>query len=201
MKLHANSMVYVLILVLTINASLMWKVTQKSEFKCNISDFFPERYLKNDNSNNSTKISLPLNKPGRSEGEILRWAVSKVTEAMSLSSENYEDHIDAISNDFNDYARNAFVDSVKRSRILEPLRKNKKGLIAIISGKPIIQDEGNVGGKGIYRWRVSVPIEWVYSTGEQANFPKLNVTLGIVRSNEEKHPFGLVIDLWQANSK
>ena len=55
--------------------------------------------------------------------------------------------------------------------------------------------------RNIYRWIVQLPVAVTYRSGARSINTRMLVTVVIVRSDDPKHPYGIAIDQWIAESR
>ena len=72
-------------------------------------------------------------------------------------------------------------------------------LTTVPGGAPVLESEGVKDGA--FQWVMKLPLILTYQSGVQKRNQDLTLRVVVVRSGEERHPFGVAIKQWIATSR
>ena len=136
-------------------------------------------------------LLIPYDEPNLRPDTILRWASKAATVAYTFDFVNYNQQIAATSQFFTpdgwlDYQRSV-------SGLIQTIRENQLIINGVVSGAPVISNEGPLPGKG-YVWRIQIPFLVTYQTGSTTTRRNYFVVLSIVRVPTSVNRQGIGID-------
>lgn len=133
----------------------------------------------------------PYIKPNLLPDTIIRWASKAAVLAYTFDFVNYNAQVNAVRPYFTNAGWNDYQRSV--SGLINTIVQNQIFVYGIISGTPVISNEGELPDKG-YVWRVQIPFLVTY----QSNGPMVKknyfVILSIVEVPTSVNPQGIGID-------
>lgn len=138
----------------------------------------------------------PLSNSFLTDANVSTWASLATSDILSLSYHNHKKRFAIISEYFTDQGWQSFVRANEKSGLIETMEIEQQSFTAIAATVPIVTQRGVE--KGRYQWRVRVPINLVRRSKSKATQTDMPVVLTIVRTNDQKYPFGIAIDKWDA---
>ncbi len=145
------------------------------------------------------KTKHPLNLPNIPKTYLLTWAGLAVSDVMTFGFNDYGPRLNLSSAYFTDHGWDSFSEAMTRSRMLEMIHVNQQIITAALQGAPAL-NSGNVNHDR-YEWVVQLPLVLTYRSGARSSNASMLVTVVIVRSDDPKHPYGIAIDQWIAESR
>lgn len=142
------------------------------------------------------KMSLtPYNEPNLLPETILRWATKAATAAYTFSFGDYiVPNTQAIMNARQYFTENGWQDYLQSEQgLIQRVIENRLLVYSIVSGTPIIANEGDIPGTG-YVWRVQMPFLVTYKGENSATSNSFMVILSIVRVPTYINSSGIGID-------
>lgn len=133
----------------------------------------------------------PFTEPNLLSDTLIRWSAKAATLAYTFDFVNYNKQINAVRPYFTDAGWNDYVASV--SKLIQTIVKNQLFVNGVVSGAPVISNEGEISGKG-YVWRVQIPFLVTYQTAETQTKRKFVVVITLVRVPTNINPQGIGID-------
>lgn len=145
-----------------------------------------------------------ISTPHRSSDEIVTWAVSSLTNAMTFTPQNFSAHLADIKQYFTQQGWYEYAAYMKESRMVEMIRDQNYSVTTIINGDAAVINSATSGGS--YHWLVSAPIIVSFSypdaEGNPAPVPggSFRATLQIGRMSEGGGEDGIAIESWKVNT-
>lgn len=141
--------------------------------------------------NGKKMLLIPYDEPNLLPDTILRWASKAATAAYTFDFNNYQKQIGSarfyFTNDgWVDY-QNSLEDAI------QDIVTNKLFVNSIVSGTPVISNQGDLPGKG-YVWRVQIPFLVIYESANTTAKRNYYVSLSVVRVPTNINPAGIGID-------
>jgi len=109
---------------------------------------------------------------------ILTWASKAAVTAYTFDFVNYQEQAATARAYFTDTGWIDYQDSV--SRLLETISRNQLFVNGVVSGTPVIQNQGELPGQPYY-WRVQLPFTVTYQSSDTVRRENFMVTMKIVR--------------------
>lgn len=134
-----------------------------------------------------------LDSPIVDDSEVLDWAATAVLAPYNVDYHNYPIQLNTASQRFTVHGWNTFASSyiatgnfekMKQARLLCHAQKQRA---AIFGNRPIYRG-------GVLTYTIQVPIIQTCENVNDNSTTKLMITAVVVRTNEERHPDGLVVD-------
>lgn len=122
---------------------------------------------------------------------LLRWASKAATTAYTFDFVNYDKEIGQARPYFTAGGWKDFLASL--SNVITTIVKNKLIVSGIVSGAPVIANQGPLPGRG-YVWRVQIPFLVTYQSANTTSKRRFYVVMTIVRVPTEINPQGIGID-------
>lgn len=133
----------------------------------------------------------PLNEPVVTQAGLLNWVVQSTTALYTYDFVNYRKQLNATEVYFSGDGFSKFTEQLKKSGVLDTVISSRMVVSAVPTGTPIVEAEGPL--RGIYTWRVKIPIKVSYqSANEQATRDKM-ITLTIQRASTHEKDYGIAI--------
>ena len=137
------------------------------------------------------KKEIPLSKPNQSDISILTFANRAILSAFSYDYKNHEDALNASSKFFTKKGWKEFLIALENSNNIDVVIKNKLTVSATPIGSPIITNKGIL--KGVYSWRVVMPVIIKYQNSVESSTSKSSVTILITRTPRKDSSNGIGI--------
>lgn len=134
---------------------------------------------------------IPYTEPNLLPETIIRWASKAATLAYTFDYNFYKQQLAEVKPYFTSAGWQVYVNSVER--LLDTIIANRILVNGVVSGTPVISNQGPLPGRG-YTWRVQIPflVTYYYASGPvQRNF---YVVITIVRVPTSTNPQGIGID-------
>jgi intracellular multiplication protein IcmL len=133
----------------------------------------------------------PYNEPNLLPDTILQWARKAATTAYTFDFVNYNKQISAARPYFTADGWQDYLHSV--SGLIENVVKSQLFVNGVVSGTPVIANQGPLPGKG-YVWRIQIPFLVSYQSANTVSKRNYYVVLTIMRVPTEVNPQGIGID-------
>ena len=141
----------------------------------------------------------PLSQPVLSDRRIVLFATRVAVGAYSYDFMNWRKTLPALSRSFTKPGFDSFVLSLKSSGNLTQVVNNRMVVDAVPTGAGVVVAKGQV--RGVYEWKVQVPLLVSFQTATGTVSQHLLVTLLLVRRSEIRHPEGLAVQQFLAVEK
>lgn len=146
-------------------------------------------YFVRDTAGNTAKM-LNLNEPNVSTDTLLRWVSLAVTNAYTLDFVDYQQQRESLRNFFTKAGYKNFLEATE-SR-LQGVIKQKLIVTAVVSGTPVLLEEGSMSG--FYAWRIQLPLLLSYQgASEKSTKENLAVSVLIMRMPTKEASTGIGI--------
>ena len=138
--------------------------------------------------------NVSLAKPLLSRSAIAIWAMDRVPQVMTLSSQNYRDELKQDKPYFTDKGLRAFIQFLEGEGFIKNLQQNHSGMSVIVKFTPDVLADAVFND--VYRWNIDVPVMVSYLGG---NLPtrEFTINLDVVRVAFGKNSDGLAFDFWE----
>lgn len=134
---------------------------------------------------------VPLSHPAASDRAVVSWATNVATAAYSYDFVNWRSALSGISPEFTKEGFASFIGSLKASGNLKLVSDNRMVASAVPTEAGVIVAKGLL--KGVYVWKIQVPILVTYQAAKSSVSQNLLVTLMVVRRSVLVHPKGLAV--------
>ncbi len=142
---------------------------------------------------------VPLSRPGAEDRTVVSWTTGVAISAYSYDFVNWRSALSGISLDFTKDGFSSFVGSLKASGNLKLVEDNRMVASAVPVAAGVIVAKGLL--KGVYVWKIQVPILATYQAAKSSVSQNLLVTLLVVRRPVLSHPKGLAVAQFLAEEK
>ena len=142
---------------------------------------------------------VALSQPAMEDRAVLSWATNVATSAYSYDFVNWRKALSGLSSDFTKEGFASFIGSLKASGNLKLVSDNRMVASAVPTEAGVIIAKGLL--KGIYVWKIQVPILVTYQAAKSSATQNLLVTLMVVRRSVLAHPKGLAVAQFLAQEK
>jgi len=140
---------------------------------------------------NGQRMTLqPQDLPNLSSETILRFASKAAVAAYTFDFVNYKAEINAARPYFTPEGWRNYVSSV--GRVVQSITQNKLFVTGVVSGTPVISNQGEISG--IYSWRIQVPFLVTYQSAQSIEKKTYTVLITIIRIPTAIEPLGIGID-------
>jgi intracellular multiplication protein IcmL len=133
----------------------------------------------------------PFEEPNLRPGTILRWASKAATLAYTFDFVRYKEQTAAARPYFTENGWQDYVNSL--TQLINVIVQNKLFVNGVVSGTPVISNEGPLEGKG-HVWRVQIPFLVTYQSANRTTNRNFIVILSIVRVPTHVNEQGIGID-------
>lgn len=133
----------------------------------------------------------PFEEPNLLPDTLLRWASKAASTAYTFDFVNYEQEINQARSYFTDAGWTDFRAAI--SGVLSTIVQNQLFITGVVSGAPVISNQGPLPGKG-YVWRVQIPFLVTYQSANTTTTAFFIVVVSIVRVPTSTNPQGIGID-------
>lgn len=131
--------------------------------------------------------------PNMTNRAVISWAVTSVTEIMTIGFGDLLPQLQAQNNRFTKEGWKSFVEAFHKQQISELFKGNQIVLTTVPSDTAVILAQGP-NKQGIYQWKVQVPVIMTYATNNNVSEGHhAIVTLIIVRAPPDQNPSGIAI--------
>ncbi len=142
---------------------------------------------------------VALSRPAMSDRAVVSWATNVATSAYSYDFVNWRKALSGLSPDFTKEGFASFIGSLKASGNLKLVSDNRMVASAVPTEAGVIVAKGLL--KGVYVWKIQVPILVTYQAAKSSATQNLLVTLMVVRRSVLAHPKGLAVAQFLAQEK
>jgi intracellular multiplication protein IcmL len=125
-----------------------------------------------------TLTLMPFDQPNLLPDTILRWASKAAVAAYTFDFANYQQQITAARPYFTEEGWESYRNSI--SEVVQSVKQGQLFVNGIVSGVPVISNQGNIPGKG-NAWRVQMPFLGTYQVGNRIDKRNFYVLLSIVQ--------------------
>lgn len=140
---------------------------------------------------------VPLTAPNMTNGAILSWATTSITEIMTLGFGDYKVKLPQQRFRFTPEGWDAFAKTFDKLKIGEKFQENQLVLTTVPSNTPVVVQQGP-NEQHVYQWRVQMPVIMTYATNNNlTSRERAIVDLTIIRVNPQQNPAGIGIDSWR----
>lgn len=136
-------------------------------------------------------LLIPSAEPNLLPSTILRWASKAATVAYTFDFVSFNQQTAAARSYFTEDGWNDYLNSV--STLINTIVENKLFVYGVVSGPPVISNQGQLPGKG-YVWRVQIPFLVTYQSENTTSKRSFFVVLSIVRVPTHINKQGIGID-------
>jgi hypothetical protein len=138
----------------------------------------------------------PLTMPNMTDRAILSWAVTSVTEIMTIGFGDLIEQLGAQKPRFTSEGWKSFAAAFHEQKINESFKESQLVLTTVPSDTAVILAQG-FNEQKIYQWKVQVPVIMTYITNNNVTqHTRAFVTLTIQRVSPEQNPAGIAIKSW-----
>ena len=142
---------------------------------------------------------VALSRPAMEDRAVLSWATTVATSAYSYDFVNWRSALSGLSPDFTKEGFSSFIGSLKASGNLKLVSDNRMVAAAVPTEAGVIVAKGLL--KGVYVWKIQVPILVTYQAAKSSVSQNLLVTLMVVRRSVLSHPKGLAVAQFLAKER
>jgi intracellular multiplication protein IcmL len=174
------SVIVLLVLFMCTSGVVLYQVTHR-----------PIPSFKATNPAGQTMVLTPFTEPNLLPDTLLRWAGKAAVAAFTFDFVNYNDEFGAARSYFTDAGWSDFKIAVAPT--LSTVIKNQLFVTGVVSGTPVIANQGALPGKG-YVWRIQIPFLVTYQSANTTSTSSYVVILSIVRVPTTTNPQGIGID-------
>lgn len=136
-------------------------------------------------------LLIPYDQPNLSPDTIVRWASKAAILAYTFSFENYNNQLKEARPYFTEDGWQDYLSSV--DRLINTIVQNQLIVNGIVSGTPVISNQGEVSGRG-YVWRIQIPFLVTYQSANRSDRRNFYVVISIVRVPTYVNKQGIGID-------
>ncbi len=138
----------------------------------------------------------PLYYPNLSTKAITSWSAQAATEVMTFGFNDYRRRFQEASRNFTETGWESFMKALTSSKMISTVTSNQQLILAAPAGAPVLIEEGVV--KGVYQWKVQVPLVITYQAQSKVRSSELLVTLTLVPVEDVGASSGVGIEQWFA---
>lgn len=137
-------------------------------------------------------IEMPaLNQPVLATSVVMQWAVQAATAAFTFDFQNYRAQLQAVNSYFTPEGWQNFVAALKSSNNLDAVITRKLTVSAVVTGAPVLTQEGLLEGR--YAWSFRMPMVITYANEAQVSQQNVIATIVVVRVSTLLSPKGIAI--------
>lgn len=129
--------------------------------------------------------------PNLQSTTILKWASKAAVDAYSFNFVNYNQQLATVRPYFTEDGYRDYLNSA--SALLTSVVKNQLFVTGVVSGPPVISNEGPLPGQD-YVWRIQIPFLVTYQSSNSQSKRNLFVIMTVVRVPTDINPQGIGID-------
>lgn len=122
---------------------------------------------------------------------IIKWASKAAVAAYTFDFVNYKQQIALVRPYFTPAGWADYQASI--SNVIQTITKNQLFVNGVVSGPPVISNQGDLSGKG-YVWRVQIPFLVTYQSTETTTQGRYTVVITIMKVPTRVDPMGIGID-------
>lgn len=144
-------------------------------------------------SPNGGRIQLQYSEePNMLSVAVLKWATKAATSSYTFDfNQSNTDIRNAIAPYFTDSGWQSYWNALQPT--LSTVRKNKLFVSSVVSGAPVISNQGELPGQGIVK-RVQLPFLVTFESSDRKTTSSYLLTITIVRVPTTQNPTGMAID-------
>jgi intracellular multiplication protein IcmL len=142
---------------------------------------------------------VALSRPAMEDRSVMSWATNVAISAYSYDFVNWRKALSGLSPDFTKEGFASFIGSLKSSGNLKLVEDNRMVASAVPISAGVVIAKGLL--KGVYVWKIQVPILVTYQAARSSVSQNLLVTLLVVRRSVLSHPKGLAVAQFLAEEK
>ena len=139
-------------------------------------------------------ILCRLNKPYRSNAEVIAWAAGTAQKVMRFGYFDYRTRLQDVASDFTDSGWTSFNKALKEANIIEAIEQRKLVVTLDIGAAPEIKNA--LVHNGVYTWQLEFPITIKFGGSAPPAPISTNLILQVVRVSTLQNPDGLSIEQW-----
>lgn len=128
--------------------------------------------------------AVPMSQPNLKDEDVINFAIDAAKSVYSYDFKNYKKQMQQNQTYFTNTGWKAFSDALNKSHNLTAVETKKLVASGVSNGKAVIIEQGPQ--KGIYTWKVQVPLLATYENESKLVKQNLIVTLLVSRSNNSK---------------
>lgn len=149
-----------------------------------------DRYYAMSFNSESTPLQA-LDTPSLNATAMLSWVSMAMTDIMTFGFNDINARMDESAKYFTDIGYQSFIIAAQSAGMIQTITQKQQIMTAIPTGMPIVLYEGFV--KGIYTWRIQVPIVLTLRAGSAnvSAYPEVIVTLVRVPTRKNPNGFGI----------
>ncbi len=131
-----------------------------------------------------------------SRDALLLWIEEVVGDIYTFNAINYQQKFnDILSNDFTSAGADSFRQALENSQLLKQVTSQQLNLTGIVSGQPVILQQGPL--LGVYSWKVQMPVLLTFESASQITTKRIIVTVLAVQTSTEESPNeALISQFW-----
>lgn len=133
----------------------------------------------------------PFTEPNLLPDTLLKWASKAATASYTFDYSNYQNQINEVRPYFTSAGFQDYLNSVQG--LINSIVKNQLFVNGVVSGTPVIANEGNLPGLG-YSWRIQIPFLVTYQSANTTVKKNFYVILTVVRVPTHVNVQGIGID-------
>jgi intracellular multiplication protein IcmL len=136
---------------------------------------------------------MPINRPTVSKNALLTWVSEAVTSIFTYDYVNWRRQFQGNADYFTEDGFKAFLAQMDKSGTLQTVKDKSMLVSVVVSGSPVIVDEGPING--IYMWKVELPVDVTYTPfGQSVIRQRLLIKLNLKAISTLVNPRGVAID-------
>jgi intracellular multiplication protein IcmL len=136
-------------------------------------------------------LLIPYDEPNLLPNTILKWASKAATVSYTFDFVSYNQQIAAARPYFTEAGWQDYLRSV--DPLIKNIVQNKLFIYGVVSGQPVINNQGELPGKG-YVWRIVIPFLVTYQSENTSTKQSFYVVLSVVRVPTSVNKQGIGID-------
>lgn len=127
-----------------------------------------------------TQIRLsPRNEPNLTTAALLDWVANAAVSSYSFNFVNWNEALTSVRAYYTPSGYQNFMAALKASNTLQDVRSKKLVVSAVITGTPVILQEGLVNGS--YTWRIQLPMLLSYQSASEVIKQNITMTMLVTR--------------------
>jgi len=138
----------------------------------------------------------PLSNPNVRPKVLLRWAGRSAVSSYSFDFVNFDKQLDSARQHFTTSGWRHFSTSLAESNMETNVKQNQLFVSAVVSGTPVIVNQGSLGGR--YSWRVQVPLLVKYQSADSKVQTPYIIDMLIVRTATLDSAEGIGVEEFRA---
>lgn len=131
-----------------------------------------------------------------SRDDLLLWIQIVVGDIYTFNAITYQQKFrDILANDFTPDGADSFRETLNNSQLLKQVVTQQLNLTSIVSGQPVILQQGALMGR--YTWKVQMPVLLTFESANQITTKRIIVTVLIINVSTKESPQAVAIqELW-----